>query len=398
MGSARGHRRTRNFLVATAVIIAVILYGSLYPFTFQQPAEGIGPVSNLLRSWAEPPHRGDFVANILFYLPLGFFGILAIARGSGVVSGIVLVTIAGVLLSTSMELAQYYIAGRVSSANDVYANVLGTLLGAVVGGVTDWNFRWPLLRTVAANRVPALLLALWLGYRLYPYLPTIDLHKYWAAIKPVVVDPSVRAYDLCRYATIWLTAAALIEPLDESNRGCLLLPLFIIGVLGAKVLIVGKVLSVAEIAGAAMALGAWFVLALGVGARYRASAVAVPLAAYVLLDRLAPFHFVAHGRPFGWIPFLSFISGSLDVNIMSFLEKAFLYGSLIWLLDRAGLGLTKSTILVALMLFATSWAETFLPGRSAEITDSLMALLIGVIIAAMEDVTRRRGASVSDTP
>ena len=129
------------------------------------------------------------------------------------------------------------------------------MLGAVVGGVTDWNFRWPLLRTVAANRVPALLLALWLGYRLYPYLPTIDLHKYWAAIKPVVVYPSVRAYDLCRYATIWLTAAALIEPLDESNRGCLLFPLFIIGVLGAKVLIVGKVLSVAEIAGAAMALG-----------------------------------------------------------------------------------------------------------------------------------------------
>ena len=83
---------------------------------------------------------------------------------------------------------------------------------------------------------------------------------------------------------------------------------------------------------------------------------------------------------------------------MSFLEKAFLYGSLIWLLDRAGLGLTKSTILVALMLFATSWAETYLPGRSAEITNSLMALLIGVIIAAMEDVTRRRGASVSDTP
>jgi hypothetical protein len=124
----------------------------------------------------------------------------------------------------------------------------------------------------------------------------------------------------------------------------------------------------------------------------------VPLGAYIILDRLAPLHFVAHGRPFGWIPFLSFISGSLDVNIMSFLEKAFLYGSLIWLLERTGLGLTRSTILVALMLFATSWAETFLPGRSAEITDSLMALLIGVIIAAMEDATRRREAAVSAAP
>jgi hypothetical protein len=95
LGSARGHGPTGNYLVATAVIIAVILYGSLYPFSFEQPDDGIGPVSNLLRSWAEPPHRGDFVANILFYLPLGFFEVLAIVRGCGLLTGIVLVTVAG---------------------------------------------------------------------------------------------------------------------------------------------------------------------------------------------------------------------------------------------------------------------------------------------------------------
>jgi VanZ family protein len=46
-----------------------------------------------------------------------------------------------------------------------------------------------------------------------------------------------------------------------------------------------------------------------------------------------------------------------------------------------------STILVAILLFATSWAEIYLPGRSAEITDALMALLIGVIIAAIKTPT-----------
>ena len=68
---------------------------------------------------------------------------------------------------------------------------------------------------------------------------------------------------------------------------------------------------------------------------------------------------------------------------MSFLEKAFLYGALIWLLARSGLGLRVSTILVAIMLFATSWAETCLPGRSAEITDALMAILIGAVIVVL---------------
>ena len=40
--------------------------------------------------------------------------------------------------------------------------------------------------------------------------------------------------------------------------------------------------------------------------------------------------------------------------------------------------------LVAIMLFAASWAEGYLPGRSAEITDALMGLLIGMIIAAVK--------------
>jgi VanZ family protein len=57
------------------------------------------------------------------------------------------------------------------------------------------------------------------------------------------------------------------------------------------------------------------------------------------------------------------------------------------LLDKSGLRSGVSTILVAIMLFAASWAETYLPGRSAEITDALMALLIGIIMAVVKSPT-----------
>jgi VanZ family protein len=87
--------------------------------------------------------------------------------------------------------------------------------------------------------------------------------------------------------------------------------------------------------------------------------------------------------------------GSLEVNIMSFFEKAFLYGSLIWLLGKTGLRFGTSIILVTIMLVATSWAETYLPGRSAEITDALIAALIGVIIALLDTKTRSGDASVA---
>ena len=218
--ASRGaHRFNKGFLIAAAIIVAVILYGSLYPFTFYQPEGGVGPLRNLVRSWAETPGRGDFVANIFFYLPLGVFGSLAFAGSGRTFRRILLVAFAGGLLSTTMELAQYYIAGRVSAADDVYANLIGTVLGAIVGNFAGGDFLWLQFRDIAANRVPCLLLGLWLIYRLYPYVPTIDLHKYWDALKPVVFHPRPTGYDLFRYTAIWLTVGSLIEQLVGGGAG-----------------------------------------------------------------------------------------------------------------------------------------------------------------------------------
>jgi hypothetical protein len=66
-----------------AIIIAAILYGSLYPFKFRQPVNGIGPIRTLLESWAQTPQRADFLVNILLYMPLGFSGFFALAGKMG---------------------------------------------------------------------------------------------------------------------------------------------------------------------------------------------------------------------------------------------------------------------------------------------------------------------------
>src|SRR3954464_3532947 len=75
---------TRFFLL-TALAGAVIVYGSLYPFDFRIPAGGDGAVIALLRSWKEMPSgRGDTVANVLLYMPLGWFGIMSMPRRTSV--------------------------------------------------------------------------------------------------------------------------------------------------------------------------------------------------------------------------------------------------------------------------------------------------------------------------
>ena len=58
---------------------------------------------------------------------------------------------------------------------------------------------------------------------------------------------------------------------------------------------------------------------------------------------------------------------------------------------RAGLGAGSATTLTALMLLATGYAQTWLPGRSAEITDAVIALAIGGAFHLFPDGRADRG-------
>jgi hypothetical protein len=387
-------RFNRNFLMAAAVVTAVIIYGSLYPFAFRQRFDGLGPaVRALFESWAERPSLSDFIGNVLLYTPFGFFASLSMDRGIGTAKRLALATLAGALLSICMEITQYYDEGRVTSATDLYANAFGTVLGAIGGSLTGANFRWPLLREIAANPIPMLLLSGWVGYRLFPYVPTLDLHKYWHALKPLILHPSLTGYDLLRYTAIWLTIGGLIEAIGGSKRFLPLFALFLGSVLVAKVLVIDATITLAEIAGAAVALCVWSILA--VDTRVRVPLIALLFCGYVVAERLEPFQFSVTAAPFSWIPFLGFMSGALPLDILSFFQKFFLYGSSIWLLSRAGLRLLTSTLVIAVILLATSQAERFLPNRSAEITDTVMALTIGGIFALIETETRRNRMAIA---
>jgi VanZ like family len=368
--------RRKQFAVATAIAIVIIIYGSLYPFTFSRSGDGgVEPAFRfLVESWRDPLSPGRFLANILFYFSLGF---VAPGRKTGIARRMVPVVLFGALLSTSMELLQYFDGGRLASASDVYANTAGTLLGAIGGSSIGKDFRWPLLSGIAANPVPSLLLVAWIGYRLFPYLhlPTIDLRKYWHALQPVLLHRSLTGYDLFRFTAIWLAIGALIEAIVGRRRVWRWFPLFIGGVLVSRIASVASSLTAAETAGAILAIAGYRVLAFS--AALRITVIALCFCGYVVAERLAPFRFGLSLGPFGWVPFLGLLSGDHGIDALSFLQKVFLYGGAIWLVIKAGLRPGPSTLLIALMLFGTSQLERFLPRRSAEITDAIMALLIG---------------------
>jgi hypothetical protein len=98
---------------------------------------------------------------------------------------------------------------------------------------------------------------------------------------------------------------------------------------------------------------------LAVGAGLRVALIALLFCGYVIAEWLDPFQFGATASSFGRIPFLGFMSSFPEIGVLSFFQKFFLFGSSIWLLAKAGLRLRSSTLVVAVILFMTSEAETF---------------------------------------
>lgn len=380
---------------ALAIIVFGVIYGSLYPFDFVVSPNGEGPLRTLLKTVAIMPGRGDLLANVVLYLPIGYFFARALPSEMRAPWRFSLAVIAGGLLSSGIEISQYYDPGRVPSAGDVYTNVSGTALGAAGGLVFAGEFRWFLLRDIQARPFPALLIASWLGYRLFPYVPTINLHKYWDALKPLVFRPEFTAYGSFRYTIMWLTIGALFETIAGEKRSRWLMPLFGLAVFLAKILIIDQQMSADEVVGIVASSAIWFVIVRQPDRR-RALIIVLLLTVFILLWRLEPFEFGNTARPFDWVPFYSLLHGSLEVNTESYLEKVFYYGSLIWFMAEAGLPLWLTGAPVAAFLFATSYAEIYLPMRSAEITDAIMALIIAFLVSFMDVETNDLSSTEQD--
>jgi VanZ family protein len=373
----------RGEMVLWVLIAAFIVYGSLHPFEFHGLAHPAATFPHLMTTWRNWDHPSDLLSNVLLYMPFGWFGCAALPPRLAWPVRAVLASAGGVLLSATMELLQFYDAGRDSTLGDVYANTIGTALGVFAAVSVRFGQRWDLLRALGTDKPGTAVLLAWFAYRLYPYVPTADWHKLARAVVAVVRDPAPDVGDCVRFGVSWLLIATITDALYPPRQARIIFPLLVGCEFLGRIMIVDATLSLKDLAGAA---AAWLVWSLAPAWRtdHRHGGLAAVMTLLVLAERLTPFRFAAEPlRPFGWVPALSLMQGSINVAMQAFCEKAFTYGGLIWLWWRSGLGLGSATAGIAVMLGLTSYAETWLPNRSAEVTDAMLALMIGMGFALL---------------
>ncbi len=357
--------------------LLVIILGSLYPFTFSTQDATPEAWDALWNSWGWRTSRGDIAGNVLLFVPAGFLGMMAHRKGPYILRACIVCLIAFVV-AAGVQVVQVYLP-RSATMVDVTWNMVGMLPGLLFFLLPWEQAARRLNLRLDLNVVAVSLIGSYMLYRLWPLLPTIDLSEVKDSLKPLLVDPVFSIEGLITNTAAWTGIAWLMRRADVSGRLDWLLPVLIGGCFLGEIMVVNNTVSLNNVAGAGAALVIWFVALRHLPGRLSALAVALVFTAGIVTDALAPFEFGAPGE-FAWMPFSGMLGGSMMANTYSVIDKAFLYGTLVFLW-AAVLGSTLIAALpVAGLLLGLEWTQRTLPGRTAEVTDAVLALAAALTI------------------
>ncbi|MGI9333910.1 MAG: VanZ family protein, partial [Gammaproteobacteria bacterium] len=303
--------------LALAVVAFLIAYGSLYPFDVNMGA----PVDwrAFATTLGTDLSRADLLANVILFVPLGFFAAAGWRAGSGGAyawswTKALVVVALSLVFAAALQVLQLYLPSRDPNLQDACWNLLGTLLGMALA-------RLLMARTFAMTPgvgrgstehywVTAGLAVSWAAYRLSPFVPSFDVQSLKDGLKPLtavllsgrpadaITSGYAGGFELYRDVVLWsaftwLAVHSFVRPPRDVHLLWLVPALF-----AAELMVVDNVLFPSDVLGAVLALVLWF-------AWFRRSAgdvsiLVLALLSVIVVDGLSPFELRGEIGPFNW--------------------------------------------------------------------------------------------------
>ena len=366
----------------------LVIYGTLFPLDEWTPPVG-GWSNPIMAAWPQSAPRADLFVNLLAYVPLGLFLALWLRPRIGTVVAIVLAWVAGSSLSFVLEMLQSALPSRVPSPLDWVSNTAGCAGGALLAAVLDpqfaagrtllqWRRSWFTEGTLA--NFALVIVAMWVLTQAAPFVPSLDWGNLKAGLKPL--GNTLRhlpTFEPVRALVTGLHILALGLLVRCVAQRALVWPFiaFSLAVLIFKVPVVGRQLDLEALVGW---LGAVVILA---ALPARTPAVRILPAAAALLTAHALAQFEPGKDPatalINWVPFrgqVGTLEGMLDIleTLWPFMALGLLARWLTVWRWRLAVMLVGG-LLVGLLAFMLEWLQQSIPGRFADITDVLLAML-----------------------
>ena len=206
--------------LAAAVLTALIVYASLFPFEGWTWPLGHGVVDLLALPWPRARIPFDLWSNFLGYAPLGLLGVLALkpAGARGAVAAVMSAAGAGAMLSYALEVTQQFLPDRHPSLLDWVLNSGGAACGALLA-VPLARAGWP-QRVVSAvarwfdegSAGALLLLLLWPLALLFPAPAPLGLGQVGPRLLPVLAELLADTLAAVPGAAGWQAALSFSPP------------------------------------------------------------------------------------------------------------------------------------------------------------------------------------------
>jgi VanZ family protein len=340
--------------------VLLILYSSLYPWHFSY-----NPDNPFLVPLSDSSPRDLFV-NFWIYSPIGALAYLSLAKFPRL--RWLLPVALGTVISVSVELAQYYLPGRVSSLGDIFANVVGTAAGMLIA---FWASKLPAAHRFAPRSTREnFLLLCWAGYLILPFLPVhgpVTFLQRVAAFRGTHIEVT----GVVIWTIAWMVAWSLIPDSFSPGTPRALVFLALLALLPTRFIFVTRVLYKSEVLGALAAVAILWLLR---RSPIPSAVLAALIGAAIVLRGLEPFAWSPTAASFDW----RILGGFLDADWMrstyGVALKMFWYGAAVWALARCGLSLGIAGGSTAGLLLVLELLQRHIPPHVPEITDPLIAL------------------------
>jgi VanZ family protein len=362
-----------------AVVVALIVYVSLYPFRFAPGGPSLVEALDLL-AWARAG-RGEMLNNVLLYLPFGFCFALLVEPRFGRAAGLLAATLAGMLLSLYMELLQASVPMRVVSLKDLSLNAFGALAGAMLG--STWHMLGARMAPQSAalgrsRAVVVAILALWLLARLWPLVPDVGLRQLKGAVRPLF-SPQVEPAELAAFFVGWLVVAQAVFSLARRQRAVDALLIVIAVVLVGRTITAGNTLQPAELAAIALLLPV-LVMSSRLPDGTRGMLVAGALGSWLAWSAVRPA--LGQGGPATVdLPALAEFIGRNPPPPGHLASKGFSYVALAWLLAVAGLVPHVAAGVTILFVLILSMLQLGVAAPAFGWVDVVLAAIAGILVA-----------------
>ena len=395
MNRSMGLPRVTHYV--TLAYVLLLIYGTLFPLN-EWLTPSASPWSLMWQRGLQNSSKADMLTNLLVYMPLGLLlmRILAVRRCSWCT--LLLVTLASALLSLTLEYLQAHLPGRVPSVVDVVLNTCGGFAGALITlgmradsavGEKLHSIRYRYVHPGSLANLGLLTLCLWTLSQLSPLVPSIDLGNIRHGLKPLwhtLHNPaSLEWIRVLEYA-LSIGAVGVISStlLRLRYRAVQIFISFVGLVLLLKIPVVGRQLSLEAVLGLVVGL---IFTALLYDRVLRPRLVAAVCAILGML-LAAGLHVSANGvatdlTAFNWIPFRSHITnnitGLIDIlgGLWPFVALSYV-AQLATATRRLKLILTGAVVIFP-MMFTLEWYQQYLPGRSPDITDAIVATIAWIL-------------------